>query len=208
MIIPIETLSVFVGAVVTLALAPGPDNIFVLTHSALHGRLAGLFITLGLCTGVVFHTVAIGLGVAAIFAASELAFSALKMFGVLYLVYLAWVYLRANAMASGGENGELSARNLYIRGVIMNLSNPKVAIFFLAFLPQFTDPVMGNLINQIMILGIIFTTVTCLVFGSLAWFSGVFGERFWKAKLPQRLMSRFAGLIFLALAFQLVFVER
>ena len=208
MVIPIETFSLFLGASVILALAPGPDNIFVLTQSALHGRSAGLFMTLGLCTGVVIHTSAVALGIAAVFAASSLAFTALKMFGVGYLLYLAWSYFRAGAKILDSEDIILSRTKLYARGVIMNVSNPKVAIFFLAFFPQFTDPEMGNLGLQIMILGAIFIFVTFLIFGSVAWFAGCLGKILRDSRYFQIVMNRIAGLLFLGLAVRLISAER
>ena len=134
--IPIETITIFFAASVALALAPGPDNIFVLTQSALHGRAAGLFVTIGLCTGLLVHTAVVSLGIAAVFATSAVAFNVLKIIGAGYLLYLAWKVLSAEASSINGNNdSDISFRRLYARGVIMNITNPKVAIFFLAFLP-------------------------------------------------------------------------
>ncbi len=208
MIIPFETLSLFFATALILALAPGPDNIFVLTQSALHGRVAGLFITLGLCTGLVLHTAAIALGITAIFGTSDQAFVALKMVGIGYLFYLAWSYFLARETALDSEALDLSKRKLYMRGVIMNVSNPKVAIFFLAFLPQFTYPAMGYLGLQIMALGAIFILVTFLIFVSGAWFAGYVGKILRQSKNIQIAVNRIAGLIFLGLAVRLFFVER
>ena len=149
--IPIETLATFFAASLLLALAPGPDNIFVLTQSAVHGRKAGLTVTLGLCTGLIVHTTAVAFGVAIIFQASAFAFTALKLFGAGYLVYLAWHAFRAAAETILAERGNgLSSIKLYRRGILMNVTNPKVSIFFLAFLPQFADPSRGplNLSNR------------------------------------------------------------
>ncbi|HEY5931038.1 MAG TPA: LysE family translocator, partial [Burkholderiales bacterium] len=95
--IPLDSVLVFFTASALLALAPGPDNIFVLTLSALHGRKAGLLVTLGLCTGLVGHTLAVALGIAALFQASAIAFAALKIAGACYLLYLAWGAFRASA---------------------------------------------------------------------------------------------------------------
>jgi len=93
--IPFETVAIFFAASVALALAPGPDNIFVLTQSALHGRKAGLLVTIGLCTGLLVHTAAVSFGVAAIFQTSTTAFNILKIVGAMYLLYLAWQAFRA-----------------------------------------------------------------------------------------------------------------
>src|SRR5690606_11886639 len=139
-LIPVETLSAFFFVAVLLALAPGPDNVFVLMQSALYGRTAGIRVVLGLCTGVLVHTLAVAAGLAAVFAASDLAFRLLKTAGALYLLWLAWQVLRAPTDAPPGTTvSTLGGWALYRRGVIMNLTNPKVSIFFLAFLPQFAE---------------------------------------------------------------------
>lgn len=207
--IPIETLSVFIAASVALALAPGPDNIFVLAQSAMHGRSAGLFVTLGLCTGLLFHTAAVAVGVAAVVATSAVAFTALKVVGAAYLAYLAWRAFRAGASTASLRAGTVTAaRKLYLRGVIMNVTNPKVAVFFLAFLPQFAVPARGSVTAQICLLGAAFMAVTLVVFGSIAWFSGYLGERFGASPRAQILLNRTAGFVFLALSARLIIAER
>ena len=207
--ISFETLSVFLAASLALAFAPGPDNIFVLTQSAVQGRVAGLLVTLGLCTGLLVHTAAVALGVATIFAASALAFTALKVLGAAYLLYLAWQAFRAaKAPLPAGEAARLRPGRLYARGVIMNITNPKVAIFFLAFLPQFAEPGEGALTLQILVLGAIFILVTLAVFGSIAWFSGFLGERLRASPRAQTILNRVAGLVFVGLALRLAVAER
>ena len=204
-----DTVLVFLGASVALALVPGPDNLFVLTQSALHGRLAGLLVTLGLCTGILGHTVAVTLGVAALIATSALAFTLLKLIGAAYLVYLAWQAFRASTqrLASTGQPA-LSALQLYRRGVIMNITNPKVAIFFLAFLPQFASPANGSVTLQLVALGALFVVTTLLVFGSVAWCAGYLGHWLRRSPGAQVLMNRLAGLVFLALAARLGFARQ
>ena len=207
--IPVETIIVFFAASVALAFAPGPDNIFVLTQSALHGRKAGVLVTLGLCTGLIVHTSAVALGVAAIFQTSALAFNILKIVGAVYLLYLAWQAFRAGAenIDPAGETG-LSLRKLYLRGVIMNITNPKVAIFFLAFLPQFADPALGSITIQMLMFGGLFIIATFLIFGSIAWFAGFLGEWLKGSTRAQVVMNRIAGTVFTALALRLAFTER
>lgn len=207
--IPIETIAIFLAASVALALAPGPDNIFVLTQSALYGRKAGLFVTLGLCTGLLVHTFAVSLGVAAVFQTSVLAFNMLKIIGAFYLLYLALQAFRASAarLDEGGE-GKLVWHKLYSRGIIMNISNPKVAIFFLAFLPQFADPARGSVTIQMLMFGGLFIVVTLLVFGAVAWFAGFLGEWLKGSEKAQIIMNRVAGTVFTALALRLVASER
>lgn len=204
--IPLDTLAVFFAAAVALALAPGPDNLFVLTQGALHGRLAGLLVTLGLCTGLVVHTAAVSLGVAALLKASPVAFTVLTIAGALYLLWLAWGAWRAGAMRlDGGSAAPSQARSgLYARGIVMNATNPKVAIFFLAFLPQFADPARGPVALQIVLLGAVFGVATLLVFGSIAWAAGFVGE--WLRRRPgaQVAMNRIAAVIFVGLALRLL----
>lgn len=207
--IPADVILLFVTASVALAFAPGPDNIFVLTQSALHGRKTGLLVTLGLCTGLLVHTAAVALGVAAIFQTSLLAFNLLKLAGALYLLYLAAQAFRASAAAlETNDSVGLSWRGLYTRGIIMNITNPKVAIFFLAFLPQFADPTRGSITVQMMLLGGLFIISTLIVFGAVAWFAGYIGEWLQRSARAQIVMNRIAGTVFVALALRLAVSER
>lgn len=206
--LPLETQLLFLTTALLLALAPGPDNLFVLAQAAQHGARAGLLVTVGLCTGLLVHTAAVALGLAALFAASQLAFTFLTFAGAAYLLYLAWQSWR------GATSGLLPAidpatyAKLYRRGVIMNLSNPKVSIFFLAFLPQFTDPTRGPLASQLLQLGGLFILATIIVFGTLSLLAGHFGARLRRLPSAQRWINRIAALLFLALALRLVFVLR
>jgi threonine/homoserine/homoserine lactone efflux protein len=209
MILPIETVATFFTASVILALAPGPDNIFVLTQSALHGKTSGLWVTLGLCTGLIVHTTAVALGVAVIFQVSAVAFSILKIVGACYLLYLAWHAFRASAtQIESGEGRGLSFSKLYRRGIIMNVTNPKVSIFFLAFLPQFADPGHGPLTLQIVLLGFIFIIATILVFGSVALLAGAIGEWLNRSSKAQLILNRVAGTVFIGLALKLMTTQR
>lgn len=207
--IPIDALSVFFLAAIALGLAPGPDNIFVLTQSALYGRLAGLVVTFGLCTGLIVHTVAVALGVAAIFQTSVLAFTLLKFAGAAYLIYLAFQAFRAGSTKiGGGETPALTLLALYRRGIIMNVTNPKVAIFFLAFLPQFADPARGSVPVQILLFGGLFIVATVLVFGAVALGGGLLGAFLKRSPRAQFWLNRFAGIVFVGLAARLVVAER
>jgi threonine/homoserine/homoserine lactone efflux protein len=202
--IPFDTLSLFFAASVALALAPGPDNIFVLTQSALHGRLSGFIITLGLCNGLLVHTAAVSFGVAAIFQTSALAFNMLKTIGAAYLIYLAWHAFRAGATRLSEQGGVgLSRRQLYSRGILMNVTNPKVAVFFLAFLPQFANPLRGSLALQMLTLGAVFMLAALLVFGAIAWAAGFIGNWLKRSNRAQIVLNRFAGTVFVGLALRL-----
>lgn len=204
LMIPLDTLSLFFAASVALALAPGPDNIFVLTQSALHGRLAGLLVTIGLCTGLLAHTAAVSLGVAAIFQTSPLAFNLLKAIGAAYLLYLAWQAVRAGASKISAKGAvAMSKRQLYSRGIVMNVTNPKVAIFFMAFLPQFTNPARGSLTLQMLLLGAVFMLATLIIFGSIAWAAGYIGDWLKGSPRAQLVMNRIAAAVFVGLALRL-----
>lgn len=207
--IPIETLLTFFMASAFLALIPGPDNIFVLTQSALNGKISGIFVTAGLCTGLLVHTAAVVFGVAVIFKTSAMAFTTLKLVGACYLLYLAWQAFRSQeSVDKARTNGEQRLGKLYIRGIIMNITNPKVSIFFLAFLPQFADPARGSLAVQLVILGGVFILATILVFGSIALLAGILGQWFTQSLKARIVMNRMAGLVFVGLALKLATSNR
>ncbi|AOB29535.1 threonine transporter RhtB [Bordetella sp. H567] len=200
----LHTLTTFFGIAVLLALSPGPDNLFVLMQSALWGRSAGLMVVLGLCTGLLGHTAAVAVGLAAVFAASPLAFTVLKWAGAAYLAYLAWQAFRAPAGAAGRATPpRMKPAALYARGIVMNLTNPKVLLFFLAFLPQFATPAAGPVGPQIVVLGGVFMLATLLVFGAIAFFSGAAGALLQRSARARRILYTCAGLVFAGLALRL-----
>ncbi len=204
----LQTGLAFFSVSVLLALSPGPDNVFVLVHAAQHGVRAGLLVVLGLCTGLLFHTAAVALGLAALLAASPLAFDVLKGVGAAYLLWLAWLSWRApTGLLQGQAADGLSARQTYVRGIIMNASNPKVAIFFLAFLPQFVDPALGPVQWQIVQLGACFGLTTLLIFGGIAALAGRFGQRLRESERAQHILHRAAALVFAALALRLAWLS-
>ncbi len=205
----IDTIGVFFLASVLLGLAPGPDNIYVLTQSAIHGHRAGLLVVLGLCTGLLVHTSAVALGVAALFHTSALAFNLLKWLGGGYLLYLAWQAFRASSASLGtAAVPRLRPGQLYRRGVLMNVTNPKVSLFFLAFLPQFTDPALGSLAWQTAQLGGLFIVATLLVFGGISLLAGALGDWLGRSPGALRWMNRITGVILGGLALRLLVQER
>lgn len=204
-----QTIISFFAASVLLAVAPGPDNIFVLAQSILYGRTAGLWITLGLCSGLIVHTTAVAFGVAAIIQASSAAFTVLKCAGAAYLLYLAWQAFRAaNASESYQSRSRPSHSMLYRRGIIMNVTNPKVSIFFLAFLPQFADPSRGSVFVQIFMLGGIFILAALLVFGCVACLAERVNRWLQRSACMERRLNRFAGVVFVGIALKLAFTQR
>jgi len=204
-----QTLGMFIVASTLLALAPGPDNIFVLTQSMLKGTKAGVIITLGLCSGLVFHTSAVALGVAVIFQTSVVAFTLLKIAGALYLLYLAYLCFKdASKTTLSADATPLSARALYRRGIFMNVTNPKVSIFFLAFLPQFTRPELGNVTVQVFVLGATFMVCALVVFSLIALLAGRIGAWFAQTKHGESILNKVAGTVFAGLAIKLALSEQ
>ena len=203
---PFDVSLAFFIASIVLALAPGPDNIFVLTQSALYGWRQGLSVTFGLCTGLLVHTALVAFGVAALILASPLLFTALKTVGAFYLLYLAWGAMRAAPQAAKAQGAapSLGLAQLYRRGIIMNITNPKVSIFFLAFLPQFTRPDHSPLMVQILWLGLLFILATILIFGGIAILAGNLGTKLQQSERMQRWLNWIAAAIFTALALHLL----
>ncbi|OYQ34196.1 threonine transporter RhtB [Niveispirillum lacus] len=210
MLFDVDLLAAFSLTALLLAYAPGPDNIFVLTQAALKGPWKGVMVTLGLCTGLIVHTTGVALGVAVVFQTSPTAFTLLAVVGALYLLYLAWGAWRAApetltdpTMDDRGEWGRL-----YLRGIIMNVTNPKVAIFFLAFLPQFTAPERGNLAMQLFILGTVFMLCALLAFSSIAFAAGSIRPWLRTSNRGQILLNRVAALVFVGLALTLLTAQQ
>lgn len=204
----LQSLMAFFSASLVLAISPGPDNIFVLTQSALYGRLAGLLVTAGLCTGLLVHTAIVALGVAALISASPFLFAFLKTVGALYLLYLAWLHFKAQPVDFTLQQKGLTPTQLYRRGIIMNVSNPKVSVFFLAFLPQFTNPEAGPIVLQMIVLGGLFIVATIVIFGSIALSAGTIGSRLKKSPKIQQIMLRTTGIILTGLALALLFTQQ
>lgn len=205
-VLSIETLIAFVTASVVLSLVPGPDNLFVMSHSALKGWRIGFYITLGLCTGLIGHTVLVAIGVSVIFQTSAIAFNGLKIVGACYLLYLAWLSVQNKELNLGGTDRDSTNRSYYFTGVIMNLTNPKVALFFLVFLPQFVNTSNDNVTIQIFLLGLLFILSALCVFTSISYLASFLEDILKKSKTVNKNLNILAALIYFALAINLFFV--
>ena len=205
-ILSLETIIAFVLASVVLSLVPGPDNIFVMTNSALKGWKAGFYITLGLCTGLIGHTILVAIGVSVIFQTSALAFNGLKIVGACYLIYLGWLSLRSKELTIDSNDAESVNRSYYITGIVMNLTNPKVALFFLVFLPQFINPINGSVTIQIFILGFLFILSALFVFSSIAFLGSFLEDYLKKSSAINKNINKLAALVYFALAINLFFL--
>ena len=200
----------FLAAAVLVTLAPGPDNMMILSLGMSRGRRRGVAFGLGCALGCINHTLLAALGISALIAASPTAFNGLRIAGGAYLVWLGIQALR-NARPLGeprsGPSKEESPLRLFGKGLFANAINPKVILFFLAFLPQFVDGARGGIAWQITQLGIVFTAETALIFGAIGWFAGGLGE--WLARRPAigAWLDRVTGGVFIALGIRLLVVR-
>ncbi|WP_296637630.1 LysE family translocator [Polaribacter sp.] len=171
----IETLLSFALATSILAISPGPDNIFVVTQSIVNGKKYGLATVFGLISGCLVHTTLLAFGVSLIIKQSETLFFIIKLFGAFYLLYLAYkVYRSDTAILLSNENiKQKTTKQLFKQGFIMNVLNPKVSIFFLAFFPGFLFSETLSSVLQFYILGFIFMFVSLVIFSSFAILAGV-----------------------------------
>jgi threonine/homoserine/homoserine lactone efflux protein len=168
-VLELSNVYLFTLASIILALSPGPDNVYVLSQGATKGTKAAIATTLGLSSGVIVHTSAAALGISVILQSSELAFSVLKFLGAGYLLFLAFqTYKNRNKpFELSVKNSAKEMKRLYLKGFFMNILNPKVSIFFLAFLPQFINVENGSVAMQMILLGVIFMLVTIVVFSTI-----------------------------------------
>lgn len=206
----LHTLYLFITANILLALAPGPDNIYVLTQGITRGKKAAFITTLGFASGVIIHTSAAAFGITLIFQTSELAFDILKYIGAMYLIYLAY-----QAFIHRNEPLNLSAsidkdefRRIYIKAFLMNILNPKVAIFFLAFLPQFVNPSLGSITFQMIVLGVIFMIVTIIVFGLIGYMGNKLSRKLRENAKIVTYMNTLTSFVLLSLGLKLAFTQR
>lgn len=193
----------FVITAFLLALTPGPDILLVLAIAAREGFSRAFQLTLGLASGVIFHTLLILLGFSALIMASPMAMKIIAIFGAGYLLYLAWVtWSQRNANLEAVETQAVNklAGSYYWRGVIMNISNPKVLLFFLALFPQFAHLDLPGYQLRIVILSVLFISVTILVFGGLAYLTARFTADFMQNNTFKKVMDGLTTLLFLVLA--------
>tara|TARA_B110001469_G_scaffold126349_1_gene143778 strand:+ start:522 stop:1136 length:615 start_codon:yes stop_codon:yes gene_type:complete len=180
----IETLLSFIFATAILAISPGPDNIFVLTQSIVNGKKYGLATVFGLMTGCLIHTTLVAFGVSALLKQYDNLFFLIKVFGATYLLYLAYQVYRSDAKITFSTENVIqkTTLELFKKGFLMNVLNPKVTIFFLAFFPQFLFSEDLSKVLQFYILGMLFILVSFLVFGAIAVLGGQISEYISKRK--------------------------
>ncbi len=200
-----SALSGFLLTSVLLTLAPGPDIMYLLAKSLADGAKSGIALAGGLVSGILFHTTLVLLGAAALIQSSPLALAALKYLGAVYLVYLAWGAFHDDSelrIGNAGPSENLPA--LWRRGLLMNVLNPKVLLFFLAFLPQFISPEGDNISGQIALLGFLFAAQAFLIFTVVALCAGRLRRSLLKKKGIGRTLNRVQGVVLLIIAFLLL----
>ena len=201
----IHDFGLFLAAGILLNLTPGPDTVYILGRSIAQGRDAGVASALGICVGSIFHTCAAALGLSAILATSALAFGAIKLFGGAYLIFIGikMILDRRKHLTLPSNFRRRTTTAAFRQGIFTNILNPKVALFFLAFLPQFIDPASNTKVLAFLVLGFAFVTtgtIWCLV---LAWFASAFSERLRTNETVAQWLNRTAGALFVFLGLRL-----
>ena len=205
-----STLLCFLGASAALTLAPGPDNTFILAQGISRGRNAAIVTALGMCSGISVHTTAAALGISAALYSSAVAFTILKYAGAAYLLFLAYKALKepAVAQASTQVDGAGQWGALFRRGFMMNVVNPKVGLFFLAFLPQFVEPNAGSIATQMFLLGLVFMAQAVVVFGVIGYLAGSLGDVLLKKPRIARYFAWLSAGVFASLGVKLAWATR
>jgi RhtB (resistance to homoserine/threonine) family protein len=201
----IHDFGLFLAAGLLLNLTPGPDTAYILGRSIAQGREAGIASALGICVGSIFHSCAAALGLSAILATSAVAFAAIKLLGGAYLIFLGIKMLldRRRQLSLPSNFRRRTTIAAFRQGVFTNVLNPKVALFFLAFLPQFIDPASNMKVFAFLMLGLTFVTtgtIWCLI---LAWFASAFSERLRTNETIGQWLNRAAGALFVFLGARL-----
>ena len=201
----IHDFGLFLAAGILLNLTPGPDTVYILGRSIAQGREAGIASALGICVGSIFHSCAAALGLSAILATSAVAFAAIKLLGGAYLIFLGIKMLldRRRQLTLPSNFRRRTTIAAFREGVFTNVLNPKVALFFLAFLPQFIDPASNMKVFAFLMLGLTFVTtgtIWCLI---LASFASAFSERLRTNETIGQWLNRAAGALFVFLGLRL-----
>ena len=199
----------FMGAALILLLIPGLGVMYIVTRSVYQGRRAGLLSALGLTTGALVHVVAATVGLSAILLASAAAFGIVKALGAGYLVFLGVrTLLTRQTIARVAAPAPLSPWRLYAGGVLVSIFNPKIALFFLAFLPQFVEPGRGPIPRQVLMLGLIYVAMALVTDSAYALLAGSIGSWFSKRVMRGPLLKVVSGSVYLGLGLCTALVGR
>ncbi len=205
-----ETIYAFMLATAALAVSPGPDNIYVLTQSMVNGKKYGLATVGGLMAGCLVHTTLLAFGVSALIKASDTLFFGIKLFGALYLFYLAYQIFRTKGEVQLQKDNApcRSLRQLFKQGFIMNVLNPKVTIFFLAFFPGFLYSDSLSTVIQFYVLGLLFIIVSTVIFSAIALLSGTISGYLAQNKQTGIVLKWLQVTVFLGIAIYLLISDK
>ena len=193
-------LALFIGAALLLLVVPGPSVLYVVTQSVSHGRRAGIASVAGITTGTLVHIAASTVGLSALLASSAVAFDVVKYLGAAYLIVIGVRRLAGFERAQEDRvRGTRDLGRLYRQGIVVNTLNPKTALFFLAFLPQFVDPSRGVAWVQIFLLGLLFATLGFLSDGTWALVAGTLGDRLRRSSRFPAVQRYVSGSVFVGL---------
>ena len=203
-------LGLYIIASLALIATPGQDMIYVITRSLAQGRFAGVCSAVGVCLGILVHTALAALGVGAILQASEALFVALKFTGALYLVYLGLklALSREAAQENGAAGARLSPVALVRQGMLSNITNPKIVLFFLAFLPQFVDPGSAHPTRDLVFLGVLYALLALPIKTAVGIAAGSLSQRVLQRPGAIQWLNRFSGTVLVALGLRLAATER
>jgi len=204
------SLGLYVLASLALIATPGQDMIYVVTRSLAQGRFAGVCSAVGVCLGILVHTALAAFGLGAILQASEGLFFALKLVGAAYLVYLGIRLLlaRDGSSLAASSAAPLSALSLIRQGMLSNVTNPKIVLFFFAFLPQFVDPSSGHATRDLVFLGVLYAVLALPVKSAVALAAGSLSERILRRPSTLAWVNRFSGAVLVGLGLRLAASER
>ena len=209
MIVDAETVLLFAPIALALALTPGADMLFALGQGMRSGTKAGIAAGLGAGTGAMCHTLAAGMGLATLLAAYPLAFEVVRWSGVAYLAWLGFLAFKTSPISADGQAPpEASLPNAWRRGILVNILNPKVAIFMLALVPQFIEPSNGSVFLQFLILGAILSFAGAVVNALVGAFAGKIGKVISRNAGLAKALQVVTGCIFVGLAARLAFERR
>jgi len=203
-------LGLYIIASLALIATPGQDMIYVITRSLAQGRFAGVCSAIGVCLGILVHTALAALGVGAILQASETLFVVLKLIGAAYLVYLGLklALSRETARELGAAGAPLSPFALVWQGVLSNVTNPKIVLFFLAFLPQFVDPASPHPTRDLVFLGVLYAALALPIKTAVGIAAGSLSQRILQQPGAIRWMNRLSGTVLVALGLRLAATQR
>jgi threonine/homoserine/homoserine lactone efflux protein len=206
-VIDFQTLLLFSAASLALAVTPGPDMILVAARSAAQGRTAGLVTQFGVSAGSAFHAIILALGLSQLFLAIPYAYDLVRYLGAAYLFFLAWQAFaaRGGSAPQSPSNHRMSLLVIFRQGLLSNVLNPKVALFYLALFPQFLAPERGAIAVQILVLACVFLIIDFAVHGVVIWLAGGMKSLAARGQRYSNLPRYFLGMVFGGLAARLIF---